>query len=139
MSKTIATLDKSEIKKVTEQKELSDCYIIVERTGKMIRRKVTAEDLPENSIPRDYGKFIGNLLGLDMDNELWAIEPPSQTDKGKHPTQYFSYQGIVVPLVQRAIKLPGSTMEKIKIGLFIGLVIAEMVMLFLIAASMGAA
>lgn len=139
MKKNLAVLDKDEIENIVKQSETTECYIIVEKTGKLIRRMVETPDMPTDSIPRDYGAFTGNLLGLDLNNELWAIEPPVTPRKGKHPSQYFSYQGIVIPLVQRAIKLPGNLLEKIKIGLFIGLVMVELIMLFLIVASMGGA
>lgn len=121
-------LDKEEKGRISTSSDDVDCYIIPASTGKLIRRRVKVSDIPDDSIRRDFG-FIGYLLGLAEDGTLSAIEPPANTPKNKHPTQYFSYQGIVIPLVQRAIKLPGDTIEKIKMGIFIALIIVELVML----------
>lgn len=113
---------------VVKPADYADCLIIIEKSSKLIRRRLAAADLPGNSIKRDYG-FLGHLLGFDLDGKLWAIEPPSNTRKNKHPAQYFSYHGIIIPLVQRAITLPSDIMEKLKFGLFVALIIVELVML----------
>ena len=117
--------------------DVFNCRIIKERSGSAIKRPVPVEMLPEGSVARFERSVRSNLLGLSLDGELWPIEPPSEIEKGKDPIIFYSYMETVPSLVEKAIPMSGSLGDKIKFGVFITLIIVEMIFIFLIGTALG--
>ena len=120
-----------------ETQDFFNCRIIKERTGSATKKPVPVEMMPGGSVARFERTGRTNLLGLDMDGGLWAIEPPAEIEKGKDPTIFYSYMETIPTLVERAVPMSGRLGEKIKFGVFIGLIVVELVFIFLIGAALG--
>jgi hypothetical protein len=112
--------------------DVSHCMINIESTGELERKVLKPDDVPENSIPRFFKGTKVHLLSLDGEKELYSIPIPDKTTDGKTPEEFFMYQGAVQRLVERGWKLLDSWTEKIKFGIFVGIIFAEIIVLFLI-------
>lgn len=119
-----------------DEKELIQCIVIVEKTGEKTYPKIAKALIPEDSLERNYKGVPCHLLGLTKDGVLWAIEPENEIKINESPKDCFlalDYENEVTAV----FGLSEGAVEKIKIGLFIGLCIAELIILFLIITTIG--
>lgn len=126
---TIRTID--DIKRETGLKTGTvNAYIFVESTGEIIEREIDRAHIPNNSIQRKEGKTPVYILGLDGNGKLFAIEPENTILENDSPTD------LIMALqyeqeVGEFYGLGDSTTEKIKFGIFVGLIILIVIVLFI--------
>jgi len=123
---------------VADTTELINCKVIVEKTGKGYDREIARPLIPGDSLERKYHGRPFHLLGLDLEGNLWAIEPDNTIKKNDSPKDCFIALQCEKE-VTAIYSIGEGWVEKVKIGLFIGLCIVELIILFLIitAASGG--
>jgi hypothetical protein len=110
---------------------LTNCIVIVEKTGERAFPKIKDTFIPSDSLERDYKGKPCHLLGLDLEGKLWAIEPENEIKINESPKDCFialQYE----KEVNAVYALSEGTVEKMKIGFFIALCICELIILFLI-------
>lgn len=108
--------------------------IVVERTRKRIFRHVPERMIPFASIPREshFGKI--HTLGLNLKGQFWPILQPAETIDGDLPPDFYIAKNCAQE-VEEVFGLSIPMLEKIKIGVFVGLCIAIVLIIFLIVAS----
>lgn len=135
---------------------LPNAMVINESTRKRTFRYVPDEDIPSSSFAKDYSDNRGgfwvhtirwiigkkskqydrlHILGLDLENNYWAIVSPS-AEEGKGPADLYMAKHCADE-VDDVYGLSMPVTEKIKIGILIFLCFAIMIVLFLIAAASG--
>lgn len=114
------------------------CIVIPEKTG-IAQYPVLSRDLiPLEANRRRYHGRPCYLLGLDLENKLWAIEPKEANKEGESPKD--CYQALECEKEVDAVYSFGEGwLERVKIGLFVAFGIAELIIIFLfvMAASGG--
>lgn len=113
------------------------CLLIVETSGELERKLLKQTDIPHDSIARNFKGEKVHFLNLDSNGVLSAISIPDKAEDKKTPSEFFMYQGAVQRLVERGWKLIDSWTEKIKFGIFVGIIFAELIVLFLIFFGVG--
>lgn len=107
------------------------CIVIDENTGfggpVMLNRSL----IPDLSLERRFKGIPCHLLGLDLKGQLWAIEPSNEYIVNESP------QDLYIALdyereVSEFYGLPEGAIEKIKFGVFITLIVIELIVLFLV-------
>lgn len=136
---------KRRIKKIftiVVRKKESNAMIVVERVKKRYFRNLKTHYIPHDSFEKEYeGQWL-HIVGLDTvyedgkaKLEFWTIKPRKHA-QGKSPTDAFialncadevaEYYGLSMP-----------TMQKIKIGILVGLCIGILITIFLIIPMAG--
>src|SRR4030043_93435 len=110
---------------------LIQCIVIVEKTGKRTYPRIANSLVPDDSLERTYRGKPCHLLGLDKDGKLWAVEPENFIVVNESPKDCFIALQCEKE-VNAVYSLKEVIVEKIKIGLFIVLCCAELIILFLI-------
>ncbi len=119
------------------KKKAPNAMIIVERTRKRIFRYVSEKCIPSDSFEKDFkGKWI-HVLGCDLMGKLWPLEMPPVVE-GRMPTDLFMAKHCAEE-VNEVYGLSNPLTEKIKLGILVGLCIAILIVIFLIATSQGGA
>lgn len=109
--------------------------IIVERTRKRVLRNIRHKLIPAGSFEKDYNGKRVHILGCDKAGKLWAISIPPVLS-GRSPVDLY----MAVHCADEVNEVYGLSMpmsEKIKLGIFAGLCIAILIVIFLIVASTG--
>ena len=105
-----------------------NAIIVVERTKKRILRYVPEKHIPQDSFMKLYNKKWYHLLGLDLSGALWPITAPKAED-AKSPIDLFT----AVHCATEVNEVYGQgvpTIEKVKLGIFIGIVAICGVLIF---------
>ena len=111
--------------------------IVVERTRKRIIRHVPDRFIPRDSFDKKYeGRWV-HVLGLDLDGKLWPIERPVAIS-GRLPGDLYVAKNCADE-VDEVYGQSTPLSEKIKLGVLVGLSIAILMVIFLIAAASGGA
>jgi hypothetical protein len=130
--------------KFQNQKQSRDDYnamIIVEKTHKRVFRNIPRSKIPGDSFLQKYGNKWIHVLGLDIKNQFWAIDKDDVIgNKDIKPADVFMAKNCAEE-VREVYGLSMPMMQKIKIGILIGLSFGILIVLFLIvtAASGGSA
>jgi len=114
----------------------TNAMIFVERTKKRIFRYLPDKNIPMESFPRDHKKGRLHVLGLDLEGKLWAIAPPLIVKAHETPTAVFIAKHCAEE-VNEFYGLSSSMMQKIKLGIFGGLIFAIIIVIFLIVSSVS--
>lgn len=108
------------------------CIIIVEKTGLLVRRMLSSELIPGDSLERKFKGQASHILGLDTEDKLWAIEPPNKVELNDSPQDCYIPLTMYERLVSKIWRVGNDTIEKIKVGILVTLCIVELIILFLI-------
>lgn len=112
------------------------CGIVVEKTRRLIYKWLDYSKIPNDSISRNFGGRDIHYLGLNLEGDLWAIEPPQEVKENDTPQD--CYLALSYELeIRETIGLTGNPVEKIKIGIFIFFCFIEAILLFLIIPTIG--
>lgn len=107
------------------------CFIFVEKTRTMVRRMLSTEHIPDGYIERNYKGNPCCVLGLDKENKFWLIEAQNKVEVNESPQDLFIALQCEKE-VNETYGLSDSALEKVKIGILVGLCFAELIVLFLI-------
>lgn len=113
-----------------------NAMIIVERTKKRIFCCVPERKIPQDSFPKDYGNIRLHVLGLNKSGVLWPIIPHREIVENETPTDLFMAKHCAAE-VEEVYGLSVPLTEKIKLGIFIGLIVAILMVIFMMAMSAG--
>ena len=116
------------------KKEKPNVMLVVERTRKRVLRHIPIRYIPRDSCPRDYGNLRLHVLGLDLAGKLWSIFPYRKMIENETPTDLFMAKHCAAE-VQQVYGIDTPWSEKIKLGIFAGLIIVILIFTFLISAS----
>lgn len=121
--------------KRTKQSKESNAMIVVERTKKRIFRYVPKRLIPSLSFEKKYkGNWI-HILGCNLQGQLLTIERPKVV-MGRMPTDLYMAKHCADE-VEEVYGLSMPLSEKIKIGILVGLCVAILIVIFLIASASG--
>jgi len=117
------------------KKEANNAMVVIEKTKERDFQHVLDDKIPSDSFEQDYkGKWL-HILGLDLNNEYWTLEPISP-EEGSMPTDLFMAKHCADE-VNEVYGNGMPTSEKIKLGILVGLCVGILIVIFLIAASSG--
>ena len=107
--------------------------IVVERTKTRHFSYVPKEKIPSNSFLKRYNGAWFHILGLDLTGKYWPIKRTVAV-AGRLPTDLYMAKHCTEEVnVVYGLSIPAA--EKIKIGIFVGLCIAILIVIFLLAGS----
>lgn len=130
----IMQIVKKKIKNI--KKHAINAMIIIERKKERVFGYVPPHLIPANSYLQLHNGRMVHWLGLDMNNEFWVIDEP-QAVKDRMPGGLFVATNLTRDLVKKVYGTHSDMVEKIKLGIFVGLIIAILIVIFLITASSG--
>lgn len=113
-----------------------NCMIIDERTHTRMFRYVENKYIPVGAGMRDYLNKSLYFLGLDLNHKFWLIDVPRKIIEGETPTDLFIAKHCATE-VEEVYGLSMPTLQKVKLGIFVGLCIALLIVIFLIVAASG--
>jgi len=127
---------KNQTQKVKNPRLNPNAMIVVEKTKKRIFRHIPERYLPSDSFVKQYkkGDWL-HILGLDKQGKFWAIMP-NPAEANRMPGDLYMAKNCADE-VEECYGLSTPTVEKIKWGIFIGLIIAILIVVFLMTASAG--
>lgn len=112
--------------------EDANCMVIDNMTRKRRFSTITADKIPSDSFEKDYyGKRL-HLLGLTRDGNYYTIRP-RKNEEGKTPTDLWVALHCALE-VQDVYGLSSPLTEKIKLGVFVAIIIVIVSLTFLIVA-----
>lgn len=129
---------KQKKKKLAKIHAHPNCMIFVEKTHTRIFRYVAKKFIPSGAAIRDYLDMPLYFLGLDLKGEFWFLDVPRKIEEGETPTDLYMAKHCALE-VEEVYGLSMGTMEKIKLGILVGLCIAVLIVIFLIVSSAGGA
>jgi len=112
-----------------------NAMIVVEKTKKRIFRRVPERYLPSDSFVKQYEKKWLHVLGLDKQGNFWAIMP-NPAEANRMPGDLYMAKNCADE-VEDCYGLSIPIVEKVKWGIFIGLIIAILIVIFLLAVASG--
>lgn len=113
------------------KEEFINCIVISENTGVAEYPIISSELIPRESNRRKYNGRPCHILGLDLENNLWAIEPDNEIKKDDTPTHCFIALNCEKE-VNAFYSFGEGLIEKLGIGFIFALCAIELVILFLI-------
>ncbi|MDD5511753.1 MAG: hypothetical protein PHI12_13220 [Dehalococcoidales bacterium] len=130
---------KSKTQKLNFKKLYADAnaMIVVERTKKRIFRKIPEKLIPVDSFKQNYeGRWL-HILGLDLKKKFWTIAAHISMEEGKSPLDLWIAKHCAEE-VRETYGLSSSWGQKIKLGVFVGLIIGIIIVtFFIVTASSG--
>jgi len=121
---------KEDFKKLTEHKdEALKCFIFAEDNGTWSPEVLNSALIPQCATQRKYRKKPLYLLTLKTDGSLFAIEPGNTIEKDDSPQDLFlalQYEREV----DETYGMDESATEKIKLTVFVVLIIIEIIVIF---------
>lgn len=112
-----------------------NAMLIVEKSRKRCLRYIKPKKIPFASFDRDYyGQWL-HVLGVTLKGQLWPIGTPDRIE-GRMPTDLYMAVNCADE-VEETYGLSMPLSEKIKWGIFIGLICGNFILIFLLAASAG--
>jgi len=114
---------------------IPNAMIIIEKSKTRVFRYVRPKFIPSDSFSKNYDGQWLHILGLDLEGKLWSIVRGSAVE-GRMPTDLFMANNCAAE-VNDVFGMSIPTIEKIKIGVLVGLCIAIIVVIFLLAAASG--
>ena len=127
-------INKLRQKKNKYSRKPPNAMIIVEATKKRIFRNIPKPYLPKGSFEREYNGQHLHILGLDLGGNFWPITVPPKIVKNELPTDLFQAKHCALE-IEEVYGLGSSTIQKIKIGILVGLCIAIVFVIFLMFGS----
>lgn len=121
----------------SKKRKKPNAMIVVEATKKRLFRYVPEYRIPSNSFDKKFNGGYLHVLGCTLKGQLWPIEPRAAKE-GKMPTDLYMAKNCANE-VEECYGLSMPTSEKIKLGILVGLCVAILVVIFLIAAASGGA
>lgn len=119
------------------KRKIPNSMIIVETTRKRIFRYVPEKYIPSNSFVKLFkGEWL-HILGLARDGKFWPIERVAAVE-GRMPTDLFMAKNCAEE-VNDVYGLSLPTIEKVKLGVFVGLCVAILIVIFLMVFGAGGA
>ncbi len=113
----------------------ANAMIVVERTKKRILRTIPERFIPTDSFLQDKGKLNLHILGLNKRGKFWAIKRPiAEIDKLPTDCAMATSYG---PEIRAILGMKTPLTEKIKLGIFVGLIAMIIIVLFLIITAIG--
>ncbi len=117
------------------KRKTPNSMIIVETTKKRIFRYVPEKYIPSISFVKLYkGEWL-HILGLGRDGKFWPIERVAAVE-GRMPTDLYMAKNCAEE-VNDVYGLSLPTIEKVKLGVFVGLCVAILIVIFLMVFGAG--
>lgn len=111
--------------------------IIVERTLLRVFRCVPERLIPFESYAQNYGGKWLHILGCDLNGKLWPIDKDNVDNTNITPTDVYVAKNCAEE-VNEVYGLSMSLSQKIKLGIFIGICILILVVIFFLVSATGA-
>lgn len=117
-----------------KEDEQVQCVVLPEKTGEVEYPVISSKLIPHEANLRRYRGGPCYLLGLNLDDKLFAIEPTEGGKEGESPKD--CYEALECEKeVDAVYSLSEGILEKIKIGLIVGFGVAELIIIFLFVAA----
>lgn len=107
------------------------CIIVEEKTSTWDYHNIRRNLIPEGATEREYKGQDFFLLGLTPEGQLWSIEPPRDVKDGEDPLSLYLFLDYEEE-VDELIGMDRSILEKIKIGILVGLSVGVLIIFFLV-------
>jgi hypothetical protein len=116
----------------------ANAMIVEEKTHKRIMRTVEDKNIPGNSFLKKYNGKMIHILGLKPDGNYWTIDAHNVMVAGQSPLDLWIAKHCAEE-VRETFGISSGTWQKIKIGVFVGLIIGILIVTFMMvtAASGG--
>ena len=116
---------------IRELQKNANAMVIDEKTKKRTFRHLEGADIPSDSFEKEYKGKIFHILGKDLDGKYWPIDIPREMTSGEAPVDLYVAKHCAEE-VEEVFGLSTSTMQRIKIGVFVVLIIMIVIFTFLV-------
>lgn len=106
----------------------------VDATRKIIKRHIPDKKLPPSNLPVEVGKYSLHLLNMDRQGKLRPILVPREIKQNESPKDLWFALNCEQE-VNEAYHMPEGLLSKLSYVAFFVLLFAELIVIFLIAAS----
>jgi hypothetical protein len=109
----------------------ANALIVVEKWHKAILRRIPTKLIPQDSFEKDYQGHQVHILGLNLQKKLWTITPHPTLVLNQSPLDLWIAKNCAEE-VRETYGISSTTWQKIKVGVFVGLIIGIIIVTFMI-------